>query len=131
MKNEHYTETPAELYGDLKGVSIRWVIDQDDDAPNFAMRVIEVEPGCNTPYHTHGRSSTSNPTSRTGSSIRGTTSCASSASSPTSRRADKLYPSSSGVTRDSSVARSIMPLWRYTISPSGSMTSVTGRPVIW
>jgi quercetin dioxygenase-like cupin family protein len=53
MKNEHYTATPAELYGDLKGVSIRWVIDQDDDAPNFAMRVIEVEPGCNTPYHTH------------------------------------------------------------------------------
>ncbi len=53
MKVEHYTGTVAEKYGDLKGVSLRWVIDKDDGAPNFAMRIIDVEPGCNTPYHTH------------------------------------------------------------------------------
>jgi quercetin dioxygenase-like cupin family protein len=36
-----------------EGVRIHWVIDKPDGAPNFAMRVIEVDPGCNTPYHTH------------------------------------------------------------------------------
>lgn len=53
MKVQHYTETFAEPQ-DVPGVTIRWVIGEQDDAPNFAMRVIEVEPGCNTPYHTHG-----------------------------------------------------------------------------
>ena len=54
MKVQHYTATSAEEFGELEGVSIRWVIDKDDGAPNFAMRVIDVEPGCHTPYHTHG-----------------------------------------------------------------------------
>lgn len=52
MKTEHYTETPAEAQ-EAPGVTIRWVIGKQDGAPNFAMRVIEVQPGCNTPYHTH------------------------------------------------------------------------------
>ena len=54
MKVEDYTQTPEETYGDLEGVTLRWVIDKSDGAPNFAMRVIDVEPGYNTPYHTHG-----------------------------------------------------------------------------
>ena len=53
MKVEHFTETPPETPEGTEGVSIRWVIDRADGAPNFAMRVIDVEPGCNTPYHTH------------------------------------------------------------------------------
>nr|MBN1229363.1 cupin domain-containing protein [Anaerolineae bacterium] len=53
MKVEPYTSTPAEIFSDVKGVNIRWVIGKNDGAPNFAMRVIEVQPGCNTPYHTH------------------------------------------------------------------------------
>ncbi len=53
MKVEHYTKTPAEAQ-EAPGVTIRWIIGKDDGAPNFAMRVIEVEPGCNTPFHTHG-----------------------------------------------------------------------------
>ena len=35
------------------GASIRWVISKADGAPNFAMRVIEVQPGCATPHHSH------------------------------------------------------------------------------
>lgn len=54
MKVEHYTKTTAEVYPGAEGISIRWVIGQDDDAPNFAMRIIDVEAGCNTPFHTHG-----------------------------------------------------------------------------
>lgn len=54
MKVQPYTQTQAEAVPDSEGVTIRWVINKDDGAPNFAMRVIEVKPGCNTPYHTHG-----------------------------------------------------------------------------
>lgn len=35
------------------GVKIRWVITEDDGAPNFAMRVFEIEKGGHTPYHSH------------------------------------------------------------------------------
>ena len=36
-----------------KRTRIRWLISQDDNAPNFAMRMFEVEPGGFTPYHSH------------------------------------------------------------------------------
>lgn len=51
----HYTEVPAEVFGDeAPGVTIRWVIDEHrDGAPNYALRVIEVAPGGHTPTHTH------------------------------------------------------------------------------
>lgn len=32
---------------------IRWLIGQKDAAPNFAMRMFEVQPGGHTPMHTH------------------------------------------------------------------------------
>ncbi len=32
---------------------IRWMIAQKDGAPNFALRMFEVEAGGNTPYHKH------------------------------------------------------------------------------
>jgi len=32
---------------------IRWLISQKDGAPNFALRMFEVEPGGHTPYHKH------------------------------------------------------------------------------
>jgi quercetin dioxygenase-like cupin family protein len=35
------------------GVKIRWILKQDDGAPNFAMREFEVAPGGHTPFHTH------------------------------------------------------------------------------
>jgi len=43
---------PVEMEG-AKGVKMRWVICQKDGAPNFAMRVFELEPGGYTPYHRH------------------------------------------------------------------------------
>jgi quercetin dioxygenase-like cupin family protein len=39
--------------GGAKGVQVRWLISKDDGAENFAMRHFEVEPGGNTPYHSH------------------------------------------------------------------------------
>ena len=36
-----------------KGTKIRWLISQKDNAPNFAMRMFEVEPNGNTPFHLH------------------------------------------------------------------------------
>ena len=50
---QSYTQTPAQPVPDVEGVTIRWVIGKEDGAPNFAMRVIEVEAGHNTPFHTH------------------------------------------------------------------------------
>jgi quercetin dioxygenase-like cupin family protein len=36
-----------------KGVTIRWLISGDDGAPNFAMRLFEIKPQGNTPFHKH------------------------------------------------------------------------------
>jgi quercetin dioxygenase-like cupin family protein len=51
----HYSEVPAEVYGDVApGTSIRWLIDDDHDgAPVYALRMIEVNPGGHTPRHSH------------------------------------------------------------------------------
>ncbi len=38
---------------DAEKVRIRWLIAEEDGAPNFAMRELEVAPGGHTPYHTH------------------------------------------------------------------------------
>lgn len=38
---------------DAQGVTVRWLIAREDEAPNVAMRLFEVEPGGNTPLHTH------------------------------------------------------------------------------
>ncbi|RLG05098.1 MAG: hypothetical protein DRN68_09075 [Thaumarchaeota archaeon] len=32
---------------------VKWLISKDDGAPNFAMRLFEVEPGGRTPLHSH------------------------------------------------------------------------------
>lgn len=51
MKVAKYTDTrPTE---EMPGVLKREVITAKDGAPNFCMRVFEVEPGSPTPYHTH------------------------------------------------------------------------------
>ena len=38
---------------EMPGVSLRLVISAEDGAPNFVMRVFEVDPGKSTPWHTH------------------------------------------------------------------------------
>ena len=35
------------------GVTIRWLISKNDEAPNFAMRLFEVAPEGHSPFHTH------------------------------------------------------------------------------
>jgi len=51
MKIANYTDTrPSE---ELRGVFKREVITADDGAPNFCMRVFDVEPGSSTPSHAH------------------------------------------------------------------------------
>jgi len=37
----------------VEGVTVRWLISKDDDAPNFAMRLFEVAPGGHSPLHIH------------------------------------------------------------------------------
>jgi len=55
MQITHYSEiTPEQVIGDgIKGTTIRWLISKAKGAPNFAMRLFEVEPGGFTPLHTH------------------------------------------------------------------------------
>lgn len=38
---------------EIPGVNLRLVISAEDGAPNFVMRVFEVEPGGSTPWHSH------------------------------------------------------------------------------
>ncbi len=51
----HYSEVPAMVFGDeAPGVTIRWLIDEENDrAPHYALRLIEVAPGGHTPFHAH------------------------------------------------------------------------------
>lgn len=51
----HYKEVPEQLVTDegARGATIRWVIAQPTGATNFAMRIIEIEPGGQTPFHSH------------------------------------------------------------------------------
>jgi len=51
MLGKHYQEVSAEAIGDDK--SIRWVIGQPEGAPNFALRVIEFQPGAVFDRHQH------------------------------------------------------------------------------
>ena len=52
---QQYRDVEPEL-PEGEGIRIHWVVDKPDGAPNFAMRLIEVDPGCSTPYHTHAHS---------------------------------------------------------------------------
>jgi quercetin dioxygenase-like cupin family protein len=55
MKLAHFSQVelqPVNIEG-AAGASIRWLIAQKDGAPNFALRMFEVEPGGHTPYHKH------------------------------------------------------------------------------
>jgi len=48
IKLENMEEPGAE------GIKIRWLIKEDDGAPNFAMRLFELQPGGYSPLHSHG-----------------------------------------------------------------------------
>jgi len=55
MKVTDYREVPLEDVDmeEAKEVKVRWLISDKDRAKNFAMRLFEVGPGGNTPYHVH------------------------------------------------------------------------------
>ncbi len=55
MKVASYLDTPEEVVQmeGAKGVRVRWVIGNQDGAPNFAMRHFVIEPGGHTPAHSH------------------------------------------------------------------------------
>ncbi|HNZ07181.1 MAG TPA: cupin domain-containing protein [Candidatus Cloacimonadota bacterium] len=55
MKVVDYHDVALEpVYAEgAEGAKIRWLIAQGDGAPNFALRMFEVEPGGHTPHHTH------------------------------------------------------------------------------
>jgi quercetin dioxygenase-like cupin family protein len=55
MNVSHYEQTPAkpvEMEGSA-GCRVRWLVDEHDGAPTFAMRQFEVAPGGHTPRHFH------------------------------------------------------------------------------
>jgi quercetin dioxygenase-like cupin family protein len=45
---------PAEIQEKgIEGVSMKVIISTEDGAPNFVMRVFDIQPGGHTPYHSH------------------------------------------------------------------------------
>lgn len=55
MVVKNYTAVPAEevTMPGAKDVTIRWLLGQGSAAPNFYMRLFEVQPGGHSPYHSH------------------------------------------------------------------------------
>ena len=51
MKIQDFREVAAKE--EMPGVNMRVVVAPEDGAPNFVMRVFEVEPGSATPWHSH------------------------------------------------------------------------------
>lgn len=49
---EQVTSAPVQMEGAV-GCRVRWLVDDKQGAPNFAMRQFEVEPGGHTPKHSH------------------------------------------------------------------------------
>jgi quercetin dioxygenase-like cupin family protein len=49
----NYQQVDAEEAAEAEGVTVRVVIGKEQGAPNFVMRVFDVEPGASTPLHTH------------------------------------------------------------------------------
>ncbi|MCG3180690.1 MAG: hypothetical protein BIFFINMI_03053 [Phycisphaerae bacterium] len=54
MKVKKVGDVPEQaMTQDCSGVKMRWLVGQDDGAPNFAMREFTVAPGGHTPHHEH------------------------------------------------------------------------------
>lgn len=49
----NYRQVDAEAAAEAEGVTVRVVIGREQGAPNFVMRVFDLEPGAKTPLHTH------------------------------------------------------------------------------
>jgi quercetin dioxygenase-like cupin family protein len=55
MKVNHYEQVDkqAVTMEGAEGCQVRWLVDEAQGAPNFAMRQFEVAPGGHTPRHSH------------------------------------------------------------------------------
>lgn len=54
MKVVHYTDVEAKDAGEgTSKLIVRWLIAKETGAPNFAMRMFEMEPDGHTPLHNH------------------------------------------------------------------------------
>lgn len=53
MKAYSYLDIPAEPVEGMEGARIRWAIGRNVGAPNFVLRIIELDPGATTGYHKH------------------------------------------------------------------------------
>jgi quercetin dioxygenase-like cupin family protein len=51
----NYTDVAAEkvTMDGAENVTIRWLLGKDSPAPNFYLRLFEVQPGGHSPYHSH------------------------------------------------------------------------------
>ena len=49
---DNVPQKPVEMPGS-SGCHVRWLIGKEDNAPNFAMREFQVDPGGHTPRHFH------------------------------------------------------------------------------
>lgn len=53
MEVKHSLEIDEMPVEGVPGVTVRWLWSAADDAPTFALRLFEVDPGAATPYHNH------------------------------------------------------------------------------
>ena len=55
MKHVHYSDVELEEPSEdgIKDLKVRWLIKKKDGAKNFTMRLFELEPGGNSPFHKH------------------------------------------------------------------------------
>jgi quercetin dioxygenase-like cupin family protein len=53
MRVKRDETVPADAIEGSPGATIRWLWAEKDGAPNFALRLIEVQPGASTPHHAH------------------------------------------------------------------------------
>jgi quercetin dioxygenase-like cupin family protein len=52
---KHYADIAAEpvAMAGAENVTIRWLLGKDSPAPNFWLRLFEVQPGGHSPFHAH------------------------------------------------------------------------------
>jgi len=53
MKQIYYKDVKAEEAEGCVKAKMRWLLTDKDGAENFAMRLVEIEPGGHTPWHQH------------------------------------------------------------------------------
>lgn len=54
MQVKNYREIRAEPVVEEPGVSVRWLVSELDEEPEFAMRIYELQPAAATTSHVHG-----------------------------------------------------------------------------